>query len=201
MTKRRLPANRFPLLVYRRLFQMWFWPGLLLFVVAVVLLVLDPPRLGQWRWALIALIAMAALITVYAIMARGSYVQAHPKALRIRGPFLPLVISYGRLNATRTTQFRAQYPPERLSWSQRQLAIKLYGRTCLVAELNGFPVSRPVVSFFLGRFVVPLDSVGLVLLVEDWLSLSNEIESARARWVAQRVPRRPDRTVERVLRK
>ena len=201
MSKRRLPANRFPLLVYRRLFQMWFWPSFLLLIVAVVLLVLDPPRLGQWRWALIALIVIAALITVYAIMARGAHVQAHPKALRIRGPLLPLVISYGRLNATRTTPFKVQYPPEQLGWSQRQLANKLYGRTCLVVELNGYPVSRRVLSFLLGRFLIPLDSVGLVLLVADWLQLSNEIEGARAEWVTQRMPRRPDRTVERVLHK
>lgn len=197
----RLPASRFPLLVYRRLFQMWFWPSLLLLVLSVVLLFLDPPLLGDWGWVLIPVILVAAFVAFYAIMARATYVQAHRKAIRIRTPLVPLVISYGRLKMTRTTPFKAQYPPERLTWSQRQLATKLYGRTCLLIELNGYPISRRVLSLLLGRFLIPLDTVGLVLLVEDWLQLSNEIDGARAEWVMQRMPRRPDRTVERVLRK
>jgi hypothetical protein len=201
LKKKRLPTTRFPLLVHRRLFRMWFWPSMLLLVAAVLLLVFDPLLLGTWRWALLPLTLVSGLLTVYAVMARAAYVQAHPKALRLRTPLLPLVISYGRLNTVRTTPFKAQYPPERLSWSQRQLAEKLYGRTCLMVELTGYPISRRLLSLILGRFLLPIDSTGLVLLVEDWLQLSNEIEGARAEWVLKRTPRRPDRTVERVLNK
>jgi hypothetical protein len=199
--KKRLPATRFTLLVYRRLFQMWFWPSLLLLAAAITLLVLDPLGLGERRWVLAPVVLIAGLLTVSAIMARMAYVQAHPRALRLRTPLLPVVISYGRLNTVRTTPFKAQYPPEQLSWSQRQLAEKLYGRTCLLLELTGYPMSRRILSLLLGRFLLPLNSTGLVLLVEEWLQLSNEIEGARAEWVTKRMPRRPDRTVERVLRK
>jgi hypothetical protein len=201
MKKRRLPATRFPLLAYRRLFQMWFWPSLLLLAAAAALLVLDPLGLGEWRWVLAPVVLIAGMLTVFALMARAAYVQAHPRALRLRTPLLPMVISYGRLNTIRTTPFKAQYPPEQLSWSQRQLAEKLYGRTCLLVELTGYPVSRRILALLLGRFLLPLNSTGLVLLVEEWLQLSNEIEGARAEWVTRRMPRRPDRTVERVLRK
>jgi hypothetical protein len=201
LKKKRRPASRFPLLVYRRLFRMWFWPSMLLLVVAILLLVFDPLLLGRWRWAFLPLIFVTGLLTVYALLARIAYVQAHPKALRIRTPLLPLVISYGRLNTVRPTPFKAQYPPNRLSWSQRQLAEKLYGRTCLLVELTGYPVSRHLLSLLLGRFLLAIDSIGLVLLVEDWLQLSNEIEGARAEWVIRRTPRQPDRTVERVLNK
>jgi hypothetical protein len=198
--KKRLPATRFPLLVYRRLFQMWFWPSLLLLAAAVLLLILDPLDLGEWRWVLIPVVLIASLLTVFAIMARMTYVQAHPRALRLRTPLLPMVISYGRLNTIRTTPFKAQYPPEQLSWSQRRLAEKLYGRTSLLVELNSYPLSPRILSLLLGRFLLPLNSTGLVLLVEEWLQLSNEIEGARAEWITKRMPRRPDRTVERVLR-
>jgi hypothetical protein len=199
--KKRLPATRFPLLVYRRLFQMWFWPGLLLLAAAATLFILDPLGLGDWRWVFLPVVLIAGLLTGLAILGRAAYVQAHPRALRLRTPLLPMVISYGRLNTIRTTPFKAQYPPENLSWSQRQLAEKLYGRTCLLVELNSYPMSRRILSLFLGRFLLPMNSTGLVLLVEEWLQLSNEIEGARAEWVTRRMPRRPDRTVERVLRK
>jgi hypothetical protein len=199
--KKRLPATRFSLLVYRRLFEMWFWPSLLLFAAAAALLILDPLALGQWRWVFAPVVLIAAVLMGVALLARMAYVQAHPRALRLRTPLLPMVISYGRLNTIRTTPFKVQYPPEQLSWSRRQLAQKLYGHTCLLVELSGYPMPRRILSLLLGRFLLPLNSTGLVLLVEEWLQLSNEIESARAEWVTKRMPRRPDRTVERVLRK
>lgn len=199
MKQRSRPAQRFPLLAYRRLFGMWFWPSLWLLVASAILLALDPLLLGRWRWAWIPLILVTGCLIVYAVMARAAYVCADPGALCIRAPLLPLAISYGSLKTTRTTPFRAQYPPERLSWSQRQLAKSLYGRTCLLIELDNYPVSRRKLAL-LGRFLFPVDSTGIVLLVENWLQLSHEIEGARAEWVTSRTPRRPERTVERVLR-
>ncbi len=201
MSARRLPATRFPLLVYQRVYDMWFWPALLVFAGTVALLVLQPPLLGDVVWAFVPVTLITAGLAFYALLARFATVQAHPKALRIRTHFFPLVISYGRLNVIRTTPFKVHYPPDKLSWSQRRVVEKLYGHTCILVELRGYPVSRLMLRLLVNRFLLPPNMDGLVLLVQDWLQLSNEIEGARAEWVNRRFSRRKERTVQRVLRK
>jgi len=210
VSKKRKSGTRFPLLVYRQLFRARFWPSALAFVSLTALMVWNPsflsesrsPLLPELRWWFLPVVLVAAGLMVHALLARyTTYVQAHPRALRIKTPLFPLVISYGRINIVRTTQFRAHFPPESLPWPQRQLATKLYGHTCLVIETKGYPLPRRLLSLLLNRFLLPQKTMGVALLVEDWLQLSNEIESARADWVNRRLIKREQRMVEKILRK
>jgi hypothetical protein len=194
-------GTRFSLLIYQRLYQMWFWPSLLLLVASVALMVLRPWFLSElYLWFLPVAIISAGLMGYSWLARHATYVQAHPHSLRIKSPLFRLVMSYGRIYLVRTTPFKVQYPPETLSWTRRQLAEKLYGRTCLVVEVKGFPLSKRMLAVLLNYFLLTKQVDGFTLLVEDWLQLSNEIEAARATWVNRRVMKREKRAVEKILR-
>ncbi len=202
MTRKAKRATKFPLLVYRRLYQMWFWPSLLVSASTTALMVWNPPLISEIRWVFLPATLVGALLMVYSFVARHSaWVQAHPRGLYVQVPFYRLVVSYGRLNVVRTAPFKAHFPPESLSWTQRQFSAKLYGRTCILAELKGFPIPKRLLSMLLNRFLLPTRAIGLAFLVDDWLQLSNEIEGARSEWVNRRFSRREPRTVERILRR
>lgn len=200
MKNRTRRGKRFPLLVYGRLYQMWFWPSLLLLIFSVVAVVRRPWFLSELYVWFLPIAVVSAGLSLYCWLARHSaYVQAHPMALRIKTPLFRLVVSYGRILLVRTTPFRVQYPPESLPWTRRQLADQLYGHTCLVVELKGFPLPRRVLQVVLYYFLLARRLDGLVLLVEDWLLLSNEIEAARASWVNERLAGQEKRAVQRIL--
>jgi hypothetical protein len=194
-------GTRFALLIYHRLYQMWFWPSLLLLVASVALIVLKPSFMSELYVWFVPVAIISAGLAGYSWLARhATYVQAHPHSLRIKSPLFRLVISYGRIHLVRTTQFKVQYPPETLSWTRRRLAEKLYGHTCLVVEVKGFPLSKRLLGVLLSYFLLTKQVDGFTLLVEDWLQLSNEIEAARATWVNRRLMTREKRAVEKILR-
>ena len=64
MSKKAVPGTRFRLLIYQRLFKMWFWPSLALAVTSATLIVWHPSYLAKVRWwfAPIALIATGLMI-------------------------------------------------------------------------------------------------------------------------------------------
>ncbi len=193
-------AIRYPLLVYRRLYDMWFWPSMLAMMGSVAVVVLKPWFLSEAYVWFLPVAVISAGLTMYAWLARHSaFVQAHPSALRIKSPLFRLAVSYGRIHLVRTTPFRVQYPPQSLPWTRRQLAEKLYGHTCLVVEVRGLPLPRRVLAAVMYYFLLAPRSDGFILLVEDWLPLSHELEAARSAWVSQRLVRQEKRVVEQIL--
>ena len=200
MSKKSGKGKRFPLLVYQRLFKMWFWPSLLLFFASAALIVWSPSFLSELVWWFLPVALIAAGVMIYALLARyTTYVQAHPHSLRIRSPLFRLVISYGRVYLVRPTPIKTQFPPESLSWTRRRLVEQLYGHTCLVVEVKTYPLSDRLLALFMNRFLLSTQVTGFTLLVEDWLQLSGEIEGARANWVNQRLMKREKRAVEEIL--
>ena len=199
MRKKR-QAPRFPLLVYRRFYQMWFWRSLMLCLLTMAVIVVRPAILGDLVSVLIPVVLITAGLSFYAILAFFvAFVQIHPKGMRIVTPFFRFVVSYGRIKIVRTTQFKALFPPDTISWSQRRLASKLYGQSCVLVELNGYPLSRRWLKFWLNHFLLPKRVTGFSFMVQDWLELSNAIEAARTDWVNRRLVRRQPRMVERIL--
>lgn len=197
----KVKARRFRLIVFQQTFRMWFWPSLLLLILSLGLAITQPALLDSEVWNLFYLVAgVAALIVLYSAMIRYiPYVQAHPKALRIRSPLFRLSVSYGRMNLVRTAPVKALFPPSSLSVGQKHMAEKMYGLTCVVIELKGYPLPRWLLSMLLGRFLLPETVEGLAILVEDWLAFSGELEAARSNWLSRRIVKRKRSTVRRVL--
>jgi hypothetical protein len=111
------------------------------------------------------------------IIRRMAYVQARSDHLRVVTPFLVVKISYRRLLRSYPSQVSQLFAGAKVKRSVRSLMEGFEGKTALVLELKGYPLSRSVLKFFLGEAMLNPAGDGLVVLVPDWMDLSTEITS------------------------
>lgn len=195
-------GRRYPLVVYREILNRW-WPetlalGLLLAALAWPLYK-DP--LGQsqpWRWQ--GMLLLGAGITLCALLLlamRGmAYVQTFPKYLRLTTPFLRLNISHKRLRRSTTAEMSALFPPKQTRGWKRDVLLSLGGRTAIVLELNGWPAPAWFLRAFLSSFFFKDKTPHFVILVNDWMSFSSELESLRrGESAAPPSSRKPDESI------
>lgn len=124
---------------------------------------------------------------------RRAYVQPREDHLRVQTPIYRLKISYRRIRNTRPVEFGKLMQRTRLSRAERRLLTPFANRTALGVDLSGWPLSPRLLRLFLSRFTLAPDETGLVLLVDDWMGLSNQLASRMDTWrAAQQVrPRGP----------
>jgi hypothetical protein len=180
------PGRRYPLVLYTYMLNRW-WPATLLlsaglFAVAWAGPHYLPEPAEAWRWqALAGVGAFALLVTLFLFLIRkAAYVQLFPDHFRLVTPFLRLNISYKRIQKTSSTTLNALFPPKSLSGWQRELLAPLGSKTALVVHLNGYPLSRSFLRFFLSPFFFADKTPHFVLLVDDWMRFSMEMESLRS---------------------
>jgi hypothetical protein len=56
-------------------------------------------------------------------------------------------------------------------------------QTAILLELKEWPLPRRVMELFLSPFFFPDKTPHLALIVPDWISFSNELESFRSTWL------------------
>lgn len=178
-------GRRYPLVIYRQVVNRW-WPETL--GLGVLLLALTWPiykdPLGQvqsWRWKyMLALGVSTILFSLLLLAMRGmAYVQVFPTYLKLVTPFLHLNISHKRLRRTATTEMRMLFPPEKMRGWKREVLAPLGGRTAVVLELTGWPASPKLMRVFLSHFFFKDTTPHFVILVDDWMRFSTELESLR----------------------
>ena len=182
-------GGRHPLLFYRRTMDR-IWKatlalGILLIAVSAFSLVEPTQLLGMSSdtWFFVAA-AVALALSIFAFFARFvAYVQAQPDSLKIVTPFLRFHVSYQRMRSVRPTLTQQVFPPEKSSWSQRSFLEPFYGKTILVVELKGFPISPGLLKLFLPDTMFARTTTGLVLMVPDWMQLSTDIDTFRGTWL------------------
>jgi hypothetical protein len=185
-------GRRFPLVIYRETINRW-WPEtfvLSLFLLFVTWLAYRDP-LGQvqpWRWK--GVLYMGGVTFLFSIMLlvmrSAAYVQTFPTYLKLVTPFLRLNISYKRLRRYTTAEMRTLFPPDKMRGWKRDLIAPLGGRTAVVLELNGWPIQPKLLRVFLFRvslspFFFKDKTPHFVILVNDWMRFSMELESMRSR--------------------
>lgn len=179
-------GRRFPLLVYRAMINRW-WPATLFLAFSLLLLAwpvyMDP--LGQaepWRWmGLIAMSGFALLFTFALwIMRSVAYVQAFPTYIKLVTPFLRFNISYKRLRKYTSTEVRAIFPPASVRGWKRDVIAPLASKTAIILELNGWPAEPQMLRMFLSSFFFRDKTPHFVILVDDWMRLSMEIDGMRS---------------------
>jgi hypothetical protein len=116
------------------------------------------------------------------------YVQAREDHIRLVTPFVNLKISYQRVRSFHTANFVQLFPPKEASWAQRRFLEPFYGRTALALELSKLPLSKGFLRLFFGPQMFLPTTTGFVLLVEDWLELSTEIDSRMGKWRQGQAP-------------
>jgi len=196
MTTKRA-GHRYPLLIYQRamdrLWKITFPLGLLM--------------AAWWKWSGQGIFAplyppadvilfVSALVvisfSIYALICRNlAYLQPRQDHLRIATPFLRLKVSYRRIVSINPTKMGQLFSPKKHSWAMHRFMQPFYAKTALVLECSGLPVSAKTIRTFLGSLMLSPTTTGIVLFVEDWMKLSNELESMRGLWGQTKPPRRP----------
>jgi hypothetical protein len=185
-------GDKFPLLIYRRWARMLGLPSLLIAVASGVAWWFAPnqPALAENDWAFIVTAGIGTLIFCYSLLARQlAYVQCLPNYVRIRTPFLLVALSYRRILQVRPIEFYPQLPVAAMKRRQRRLLKPFLGRTVILLELRGFPVSERRLRAGLPWYMFAGEVTGLVLVVKDWMALSQQISVFTDRWVARRQAR------------
>lgn len=180
-------GKRYSLVIYTRMLDRW-WP--VLFFLGLALLALAWPlyqdvytRLTEpWRWMTPAAVAALVILVSLIMLAfrRSAYVQPFSDHLRLVTPFLRLKVSYRRIRRTSTTSMAILFPPRSLSALNRDIVAPLLGLTAVVIELTSLPLSRFTLGLFLSPFFFKDRTSDLVILVNNWMAFSTELEGMRA---------------------
>ena len=179
-------GRRYPLVVYTRMIDRW-WPAIFLLGLATMALAwpfyqdLYTRLTEPWRWmTLVGVGAGVVLISLFMLLMRKSaYVQPFSDHLLLATPIFRMNISYRRVQRTSTANMTALFPPKSMRGMKRDIIEPLAGMTAVVVDLNAYPISRGMLSFFLSSFFFKDKTPHLVLLVQNWMGFSTELESMR----------------------
>jgi hypothetical protein len=179
-------GHKYPLIVYRHMLNRW-WPALIAIGLGMFALAyseyIDP--LGKflpWRWQLFASIGVLAIFIgiFFWIIRYFAYVQPLPNHLKLVTPFIRINISYKRFKKTTATEMRYLFAYKSMSGWVRDIFSPLANRTALVIDLNGYPISPVLLRLFLSRFFFKDKTPHFVILVQDWMRFSSELDTMRS---------------------
>jgi hypothetical protein len=175
------------LLVYQWLGHRYRGLLLLLWVLLLVLAVYDfnvRPIFDDtvWPMAWVALGASLILWFYYGLLIRRATVTVQPRVLLVQGPLRSIRISYSRITAVTSTQLVRHHAPKQYKGPERIMLEALGGQTCLHIELKSYPKQYQQRRFWFSRFLFSDIRPGLLLVVEDWMALSRQLEVARSQW-------------------
>jgi hypothetical protein len=181
-----MPRRRkYPLIIYQHMLNRW-WPpmiamGLGMFALAYAEYTAPIARFISWRWQLcVGVGALAILVGLFLIIIKQfAYVQIFPTYLKLVTPFMRLKISFKRITRTTATEMRLLFPPKSMSWWIREIFAPLSSKTAIVVDLNSYPISPRLLHMFLSRFFFKDKTPHFVILVNDWMQFSTELESMR----------------------
>lgn len=181
-----MPRRRkYPLIVYRHMLNRW-WPAMIALGLGMFALAyrefIDPmARFISWRWQLFAGIGVLCILVglFFIVIKQFAYVQVFPTYLKLVTPFLRLKISNKRITRTTATEMRLLFPPKSMGWWVREIFAPLSTLTAIVVDLNSYPMSPRILRLFLSRFFFKDKTPHLVILVNDWMMFSTELESMR----------------------
>ena len=180
-------GKKYPLLIYTRMMDRW-WPAL--FVIGLALLALTwwlyqdiYTRLTQpWQWMTMAGATALSLFAALLMLAlrKSAYVQAFGDHLLVATPLLRMNISYKRIRRTTSATMGMLFPTAKMPLLKRDTIQPLLKLTAVIVELNALPISRSTLRLFLSPFFFKDDTPHIVLLVQNWMTFSTELESLRA---------------------
>lgn len=178
-------GTKFPLIVYRHLLGRW-WTGLVaiglaMFGLAYTEYIQPLGKLMPWRWQLFSAIGgLGVFIGLFVLLIRQfAYVQAFPNYLKLVTPFLRINISYKRIQKVTPTEMHYLFPRKSMSGWVWDIFEPLAGRTAVVVELKAYPISPVILRLFLSRFFFKDKTPHFVILVNDWMRFSSELDSFR----------------------
>lgn len=175
-------GRRYPLVIYTHMLNRWY-PAILTLGFFLLLLAYGIYNWGfeQWRWLSIASIGGFNIFLgiMLFILRKSAYIQPFGDHLRLVTPFLRLNISYKRLRRTSSANMGALFPPKSVSKWQAEIIEPVAKMTVIVLELTAFPMSQSSLRLFLSPLFFKDKTPHFVILVNDWMRFSSELESMR----------------------
>jgi hypothetical protein len=186
-------ARRYRLPLYQRALKRWisatFWMAVFLAAFAVAAWFFAPQISTTKIYILAGAAVAAGLVTLlFFAIRKSSYVCCMQKYLLIATPFLRVKVPYRRIKRTFNSEMSALFPAKKLSTSRRDILGPLAGHTALILVLDSYPRSPGLMRAFMSPFFFYEKSPHFVLLVDDWMSLSVELESIRSAAKQQPLP-------------
>jgi hypothetical protein len=175
-------GRRYPLVIYTHMINRW-WPAIFVLGLALMGVSWGIYNLGfeQWRWLGMASVGGLNIFigTLLLLMRKSAYVRAFNDHLRLATPFLRLNISYKRIRRASSANMGVLFPPNSVSKWQADIIQPIAKMTVIVLELNAFPMSQSALRLFLSPLFFKDKTPHFVILVEDWMRFSTELESMR----------------------
>ncbi|MCA9923911.1 MAG: hypothetical protein KC421_16150 [Anaerolineales bacterium] len=191
------------LLIYDVLSRRLRFKLLALWLALVVVGLVDlfyRPILGAFWYVLWLVVLLVILFWVYYtfFLPRAWFVIA-PESLLLQTPAGEVRISYGRIDNVTSSHMAQHYALKELKRRDRVLAKPHFKQTCALLEMNSIPDALEKKRNQLPRILFSKRRKGLLLLVEDWIQLSRDVEVARANWRDTRKAKRDDDDDSRTL--
>jgi hypothetical protein len=175
-------GKRYPLVIYTHMIDRW-WPAILALGTALLALAWGVYSWGfeQWRWMTFASIGGLTLLMglLSWILRKAAYVQPYSDHLLLATPFLRLKISYKRFLRTSSANIGTLFPPSSISKWQVEIVQPIAKMTASVIDLRGFPMSPFALRLFLSPLFFKDKTPHIVILVDDWMKFSSDLESMR----------------------
>ncbi|MDP1716226.1 MAG: hypothetical protein Q8L41_15925 [Anaerolineales bacterium] len=191
-------SRRYPLVNYTHMIDRW-WPAIfaLGFALLGVAWAIYNRGFEQWRWLGMAGIGGLNIFIGFLllIVRKSAYVQAFNDHLRLATPFLRLNISYKRMRRTTSTNMGALFPPNSLSTWRAGIIQPIAKKTVIVIELNAFPMPQSSLRLFLSPLFFKDKTPNFVILVNDWMRFSSELESMRTGLTASSTQKNQDHSI------
>ncbi len=176
-------GHRYPLVIYTHMIDRWR-PAVFTLGLALLGLAWAVYSWGfeQWRWLVAASMgALCIFLSIIMLIARKSaYLQPFTDHLLVATPLLRLNISYKRLRRTASANMGSLFPPKSVSNWLAEIVEPIAKMTAIVLDLTGHPMPQSTLRFFLSPLFFKDKTPHLVILVDDWMRLSAEVESMRA---------------------
>jgi hypothetical protein len=191
-------GRRYPLVVYTHMINRW-WPAIFTLGLALLALswALHSWGFEDWRWLTFTSIGGLCIFLgiLLLLMRKSAYVQPFSDHLRLVTPFLRLNISYKRFKRATSANMGALFPKQSVSSWRAEIIQPLAKMTTLVIELTGFPMSQSTLRLFLSPLFFKDNTPHFVILVDDWMKFSNELESMRSGSVQSAPQKKRDNSI------
>lgn len=187
-------GRRYTLVLYTHMLNRW-WPPVLTLGLALLALAWAVYRWDyeDWRWWTLGSVGgFVLLASIFLLTIRKlAYVQLFGDHIRLVTPFLRINISYKRIRRSSSASMGTLFPPNSISKWRQDILGPLAKMTALVIELNGYPISQTVLKFFLSPFFFKDKTTHFVILVQDWMRFSSDLETLRVGGAVSAPKQRP----------
>jgi hypothetical protein len=182
--------GRYRLLIYERQMARYRLPSFTFAFAQLGLWYVIRIRYLDWlpemdeRYLLVGGVIMLVLWLFFLMAPGRAYVQVKEDHIFLKTPFSRVEVPYGlMLNAT-AVRLSDIFVKARLGSVERALGMSAKRTQALRVDLERYPRAQSLLRRFFGRLIVTPGKPGLVLVVEDWMGLSVQIDSQLDAWRA-----------------